>query len=585
LLPLGIAAVGLAFDEVRQRADGAPEPSEWFRLAPRALSALTFVAGVILLFSGATPAAPGRLGLLHRLVPLGLIELSHFIGSVVGALLLVLAHGLARRLDAAYFFALAGIAVGIAASLAKGADIEEAVLLTFLLLILLRTRPAFDRHAAFFETRFSTGWLLAVAGALGASIWLGFFAFQHVEYSHDLWWQFELHGEASRFLRATVGASTALLTIALARLIRPAPHQVEKPDSAALEAAGVVISRSCSTSANLVFLRDKAILFDEERAGFVMYGVQGRTWVALEDPVGGRERAPHLIRLFLERCDDFAGVPVFYQVRKESLHHYADFGLTFVKLGEEASVDLTRFTLQGGKASKYRQVLRRLEKDGGEFRLVPAGDVSTVLGELRRVSDDWLKEKSAAEKGFSLGFFDDEYLRRFPAACVVRSGRIQAFANVWLDPCAGSMSVDLMRYHHEAPRDVMEALFVHLMKWGHEQGYRTFSLGMAPLAGFESSPVATLWYRLGSFLYKHGESFYNFQGLRAYKNKFDPVWEPRYLAYPGRLRLPRILADVAALIAGGYRNILRSEPIPTRRDRGSLRHSGAVEETTQAGMA
>ena len=114
-----------------------------------------------------------------------------------------------------------------------------------------------------------------------------------------------------------------------------------------------------------------------------------------------------------------------------------------------------------------------------------------------------------------------------------------------------------MRYHRDAPKSVMEALFVHLMQWGKEQGYRRFALGMAPLSGFETSPVAPLWNRLGAFLYEHGESVYNFQGLRAYKEKFNPVWEPHYLAYPGGLRLPRIMADVSALVAGGYRKIFR----------------------------
>jgi phosphatidylglycerol lysyltransferase len=97
---------------------------------------------------------------------------------------------------------------------------------------------------------------------------------------------------------------------------------------------------------------------------------------------------------------------------------------------------------------------------------------------------------------------------------------------------------------------------VHLMCWARSQGYRWFAMGMAPLSGFESSPVAPLWSRLGRFVYRHGEALYNFQGLRAYKEKFNPVWEPRYLAYPGGLRLPRIAADVAALIAGSYRGIL-----------------------------
>jgi len=103
---------------------------------------------------------------------------------------------------------------------------------------------------------------------------------------------------------------------------------------------------------------------------------------------------------------------------------------------------------------------------------------------------------------------------------------------------------------------VMEALFVHLLQWGKQQGYRWFVLGMAPLSGFEQSPVAPVWNRIGAFLYEHGEAVYNFQGLRAYKEKFNPMWEQHYLAYPGGLRLPRILADVSALVAGGYRRII-----------------------------
>jgi phosphatidylglycerol lysyltransferase len=181
------------------------------------------------------------------------------------------------------------------------------------------------------------------------------------------------------------------------------------------------------------------------------------------------------------------------------------------------------------------------------------------MGQLRAVSDDWLRQKAGAEKGFSLGFFDEAYLARFPVAVVEREGRVQAFSNVWPGAERQELSLDLMRYSSEAPKNVMEALLVNLVHWGQQQGYQRFALGIAPLSGFEESPVATLWNRLGAFLYEHGEAVYSFQGLRAYKEKFDPVWEPRYLAYPGGLRLPRILADTSALIAGGYRRIFLRE--------------------------
>lgn len=177
--------------EVRQRRDQAVRLSAALgglteRLTPRVLSTLTFLAGVLLLVSGATPAATGRLTILDRVFPLAVIELSHFVGSIIGVALLVLSQGLARRLDAAYFLTTIGIVIGIAASLLRGVACEEAALLTSLLLVLWPAGHAVDRRASFFATRFSPRWVAAVITAVGAWVWLGLFAFKHVEYSNQL---------------------------------------------------------------------------------------------------------------------------------------------------------------------------------------------------------------------------------------------------------------------------------------------------------------------------------------------------------------------------------------------------------------
>ncbi|HEY0787941.1 MAG TPA: bifunctional lysylphosphatidylglycerol flippase/synthetase MprF [Thermoanaerobaculia bacterium] len=570
VLPLALATLAMVADEIHERRAqaarlGAMLGSLAEQLAPRLLAAFTFFAGVVLLASGATPAVAGRLRLLDRILPLGLIELSHFAGSVVGALLLVLAQGLARRLDAAYYLAIAAMTVGIGASLLKGGDYEEATILGAIVLVLWSARGAFDRRAALFDTRFSPGWTMAIAAALGASVWLGLFAFKHVEYSHELWWQFELHGEASRMLRATVGAGITLLVLAFARLVGYAPHAAAPPSDQELEHASAIIATQTSTLPYLAFLRDKALLFDDERSAFVMYAVQGRTWVALGDPVGPPERIGALVRLFMERCDDFGGVPVFYQIASGHLHRYADMGLGFARLGETAKVDLEAFTVEGGRFKNLRKALHRVAREGASIRIVPSDEVPAMMERLRAVSDAWLARRAGSEKGFSLGFFDPGYLARFPVAVVEREGRIVAFANLLPGPGGVELSVDLMRFDESAPRDAMDALFTHLMLWGKERGYRWFDLGMAPLSGFERSPVAPFWTRLASFLYVHGAAVYNFQGLRAFKEKFDPVWEPRYLAYRGGLRLGRILADLAALIAGGFlRSVAR---LPSARAR------------------
>ena len=136
------------------------------------------------------------------------------------------------------------------------------------------------------------------------------------------------------------------------------------------------------------------------------------------------------------------------------------------------------------------------------------------------------------------------------------NGRIEAFANIWPGPGKHELSVDLMRQRPTAPRNAMEGLFVYLMNWGRDQGYEWFNLGMAPLSGLQITARAPLRVKIASYLYRYGELFYNFKGLRSYKAKFDPIWEPRYLTYPGGLSLPFVMLDVSALIAGGYRGIL-----------------------------
>lgn len=560
LLPLTVALVGLVADETRQRRSKALRASRLVgritrQATPNVLAIVTFGAGLVLLFSGATPAAGGRLAALARVLPVSVVEMSHFTGSLVGVALLLLSQGLSRRLDAAYYLASMAMCVGIATSVLKGADYEEAIFLGLTLLALRRVRPAFDRKAALFDTPLSAGWIVAIVAALCASVWLGFFAFKHVEYSNSLWWEFEMFGEAPRFLRASVGAAVLVLFTALIRLLRYAPHDVTLPTDADLIHVQTIIETQQVTYPYLACLRDKGLLFTQDRTAFVMYAVQGRTWVAFGDPVGPPERAAELIRAFLERCDDFGGTPVFYEVRKEYLHHYADYGFTFLKLGEEARVDLRQFTLEGAKSARLRQALRRLHKDGATFRIVAAAEVMAIMDQLARVSDDWLAARPGGEKGFSLGFFDRAYLARFPVAVIERAGRIEAFANLWPGGSRGELSVDLMRYHHDAPKGVMDTLMVCVMQWGQAQGFRWFALGMAPMSGFEQSAVSPLWARVGRLFYEHGDELYHFRGLREYKEKFDPVWEPRYLAHQGGLALPRALADISALVAGGYRRI------------------------------
>jgi phosphatidylglycerol lysyltransferase len=561
LAPLAAALIAFGLLELRDRRQ------DLFRFA-RALSGvppwvptqilafMTLASGTLLLFSGATPGNAGRMAWLARALPLPVIELSHFSGSLIGIALLFLANGLLRRLDAAYVLTALCLLLGIAASLLKGLDYEEALVLLLLLCALLPCRRHFYRRSSLFATPFTATWTLAVLAVLASSIWLGLFAYKHVEYSHGLLWQFAIGkgaaGDASRFLRASIGAAALVLVVALSRLFRATPPAPDAPDRARIRA---LVDASPDTNAYLALLGDKRFLWSRQTDAFLMYAISGRGWVAMGDPVGSEAEWPELVWRFRELAAGSEGFPAYFQVRAEHLPLYLDLGLAVVKLGEEARVPLAEFSLDGARRGPLRQAQRRAERDGCSFEVIPPHGVQAELGALRVVSDAWLAHQRTREKRFSLGTFDPDYLVECPAAVVRRGGEVIAFANLWAGTAREEAAIDLMRYL-PAAHGVMDYLFIELFRWAKENGYRYFNLGMAPLTGLESRPLAPLWNRLAALAYAHGEPFYHFQGLRRYKAKFDPVWEPRYLVCPGGLVLPRILAAIALLTAGGVRGLV-----------------------------
>jgi phosphatidylglycerol lysyltransferase len=524
-------------------------------VVPQVAGALTFLAGALLLFSGATPGIEQRLAFLDRFLPLAVLEVSHLAGSVIGLGLLVLARALFRRVQGAYHITVWLLTAGIFASLLKGLDFEEATLLALVLGVLVLGRRAFYRPTAILSERFTPAWVASITGVVTLAIWLGVLAYRHVGYSHELWWTFALDGNAPRMLRASLSIVVLATAYVLLNVLRPARPEPAVAGPEELARARTLIEQCDATLANAALTGDKRLLFSEAGTAFVMYQIAGRSWIALGDPVGAREGAEELVWRLRELSDRHGCETVFYQVCAERLALYVDLGLAALKIGEEARVPLAQFSLEGAARADLRQAHRRAQRDGASFEVVPPQGVAGLLPELRRISDAWLSAKSTGEKRFSVGAFSPQYLEQFPLAVVRAEGTPVAFANLWRTGTLAELSVDLMRFGPDAPRGAMDYLFIELMLWGQRTGFRHFNLGMAPLSGLEAHPLAPAWHRVGNFIFRHGEHFYNFEGLRRYKAKFDPAWEPRYLVARGGIALPRVLIDVSTLIAGGVKEL------------------------------
>lgn len=526
------------------------------QLAPPVLGALTLLLASMLVFSGVTPANDDRLDLLSGVLPLPLLEGAHFLSSVLGLMLFVVARGVTYRLDGAWWAAISIVGAAMVLALGKGLAITEMVLLATLGSLLLLTRSAFTRKASLLHSALTWPWLVAVGLLLIAALSVLFFVYKDVEYARELWWQFEFSGEAPRGLRALLALALLAAFGAGWTLLRPAVMAEQAlPDAAALDKARTIIKAQARPSAQLALLGDKKLLFSDDGSAFIMYARQGRSWIALFDPVGPEDAWAPLIWRFVEMARVAGGRAVFYQVAPENLALYADAGLVAFKLGEEARVHLPSFELKGAKRANMRNNVNRCEKAGLTVELVAADGVPAIVDELRGVSDDWMAAHEVREKRFSLGAFVPAYLAQGPVAVLRQEGRIVAFVSLMATDIPREMGVDLMRFSSQAPAAAMEFLLVRLMLICKEQGYHYLNLGMAPLSGLSANAVG-LWQQVGRAVYEGGERFYNFSGLRAFKSKFGPEWEARYMAVPGGLNPMLALADVTVLIAGGLRGVV-----------------------------
>lgn len=532
----------------------------WRKLGPRLGPLLALAGGFVLLLSANTPIEPLRRDWLMSWVPLSFVETSHFLSSIAGVALIIVARGLQRRVHAAWWAAVLLSSAGVIFSLLKGVDYEEAAILGFLLMCLLPYGDHFHRHAAVWSRRFTLEWWLLLGGLTAVSVWLGFFTSRHVEYRNELWWKFSFEGDASRFLRGQVGVAVLLIGVMLAQWLRRTPPRSAagraSPDEGTWEKIARLVGSSPQCQSHLALLGDKMFHFSETGNSFVMYGEQGRSRIVMGDPVGDEEEWDDLLWSFNEAAEDEGFRVCYYQISAGSIPHYVDMGMRLFKLGEEARVRLTDFDIESPASRKLRKARSRAERDGLRFEIWTPDQVKSGMPVIHDLSDQWLAKHSAREKSFSLGRFDETYLERGAMAVVTQNGVPCGFANLWRGGNHRELSVDLMRHGAEAPGCVMDFLFTELFLWGKAEGYEWFGLGMAPLSGMAAHPLAPLWQKLGALIYLRGGTFYNFQGLREFKEKFHPEWEPRYLAVPGSWHLPAALTDITALIGGGWRNVI-----------------------------
>lgn len=539
----------------------------------RLISIFTALMGLVNLVSAAVPSLATRMAILERISPLEVRRGSHLTAALAGFALLVLADTLRRRKRVAWFMTAVILVISAVSHLLKGLDYEEASLAAFVLMLLIANRHHFHAHSDQPSVRHGLQVLLVAVLFLLTYGAAGFFLLdRHFKVTYNLtaairqtfvmFTQFydpglePLTGFGRFFGDSIYFVAVGTLFYSLIMLIRPVLVREPATPRQRAQAREIVERWGCTSLARFALFSDKSYFFSPGGMLFA-FVPKGRVAVVLGDPIGPAADLPDALEAFRKYCQQNDWLPAFYQVQSDYLKIYKSSGLEALLIGQEAIVDLSRFTLEGKAGRDFRTALNKMERLGhhAEVHLPPLS--KDLLQNLRDVSNEWLTSMHGSEMGFSMGWFDDEYLRNNPAVTVTMPDKtVSAFANVVPEYQRPEFAIDLIRRRDKIENGTMELLFVTLLRWAKEQGASTISLGLSALSGLGDHSDDLTTERALHYIYENVSRFYNFKGLHAFKEKFRPQWQPRYLVHPGLPSLP--LVGSALVLANTGENYLWS---------------------------
>ena len=532
----------------------------------RLIALLTLGSGLLNLWTLLFRLGPRWAPTLEAIFPLEVQHASRFITLVVGFALIVSSINIFKRKRRAFLLVLGLSAASIVFHLTKGLNYEAAAVSVLVVAALVATRHEFTVKSGNPDmTSALERAVIAVAVVLAYGV-AGFWSLDRRDFGIDF--------DVADALRMTV----EYLTLgADPRLLAHTRHAVWFLDSLnliALTAIAYTLSvfygptvyrfltlpRERAHAVEILgrhgrspldFFKswpDKSFFFSPSRESFVAYRVDHGYAIALGDPVGPAAELESTIDRFRNFCDEQDWRVAFHQTLPDFAETYRRRGFKLLKVGDDAIVDLERFTLEGSERKSLRHAVSKLERQGVRAEVVEPPVPEPILAQLKEVSDEWLRLAGHRERRFTLGRFEHDYVRRTPLFVALDSdGRVLAFVNLIPAYVPGDLAIDLMRRRDRVPNGTMEFLFSKLLLEYRARGFRRFNLGLAPMAGFQEGDEASREERALHAFFQRFNFLFNYRGLKQFKGKFATGWEPRYLAYGSALDLPRFAIALAAV--------------------------------------
>jgi lysyl-tRNA synthetase class 2 len=472
------------------------------------LGAAAAIVGLVGIVSALTPEFAARSDFVRGVLPPGVPGAARILALAFGLGLVWLSRLLARRRQRAWQLAVV-LVTGISlAHLAKGLDVEEATLGLLLLVALVRYRRRFDVPGDPVSVRP----LLVTVLALGALA--------------TLTAVLEVRGfEGDRWENALAGVTIVLTARALYLWLRPVSDRIRQSADERRVARRLVQSHGDDSLAFFSLRRDKNYFFSPTRESFLAYKVVAGVALVSGGPIGAREEFADLLAEFRRVCHARGWRLALLGVHADHVPLARAVGLRAIKLGDEAVVSPSAFSLEGRSVRKVRQSVARLQREGYAFETLAAADVDGDLrAELERVSDVW--RGANVERGFSMAM-DDPYREPDTVFAIARHGdRVGGFLH--LVPSAHGYSLGAMRRDPATPNGLMEYLIVETLAWARDEGAEELSLNFCVFSDVLADPAGRVQC-LARGVLRAGDRVFQLERLLRFSRKFSPEWRPRYV--------------------------------------------------------
>lgn len=292
----------------------------------------------------------------------------------------------------------------------------------------------------------------------------------------------------------------------------------------------IILKYGGSSVAHYIFLNDKYVYVNKKKDVVFQYQIASDKIFVLGDPIGNKISFSEAIEEFLELSDLYGYTLAFTGISSNIIPNLHDLGYEFMKIGKDAIVDLSEFSLAGNRNKSNRQAINRINKAGYKFSILNPPYTEEVFNTLKEISDEWLDGKK--EKGFCIGFLDKDYIEMDKLAVVKDSeNNIKGFATIMPMYDNKTLSVDLMRFKKIELNGLMDYMFANIFEYCKENRYRYFNLGLVPLADVGNNKYSFFREKIAYQIFLHGNHFYSFEGLKKFKDKYANNWENRYIAY------------------------------------------------------